>query len=102
MIHILITLFIIVIIVFIVLLSENISKDWLFICFPIIYIGYKSYNMFKRILEKKYTENDKRKQTLTNITNIYDDIKNSIGNDEMKQISNIINETKNTQNTIGT
>lgn len=93
--HFLVIFIIIVIIVLIVLLSENISNVWLILFLPIIIIGYISYNIFKRILEKKYTEKqNKKKQIFQNITNIYNDIikNNFIGNEENK-IRNIINDS---------
>jgi hypothetical protein len=96
MIHILITFFILCIIAYILIISKDKNYYLLLLCFPIIYIGYKSYNMFKRILEKKYTDKqDKREQILQNINNKYieSNKNNFIGNEE-DTIRTIIKDTK--------
>ena len=101
MIHILITFFILCIIAYILIISKDKNYILLLLCFPIIIIGYISYNIFKRILEKKYT--DKQENRIKILQNINDKYNNSNGekfiNDEEESIRTII---ENTKTTIGT
>ena len=101
MIHILITFFILCIIAYILIISKDKNYILLLLCFPIIIIGYISYNIFKRILEKKYT--DKQENRIKILQNINDKYNNSNGekfiNDEEDKISTIIKDTKKTTGT---
>ena len=102
MIHILIIFIIIGIIVLIVTHIKDISDYWLFLFVPIILIvGYISYTWFKRILEKKYTEKQNKREHIKNtITNKYKEYNNNtFTNSEEESIRTII---ENTKTTIGT
>lgn len=91
--HILITLFIMCIIVLIVIFSKDTNYYLLFLSIPIIIIGYISYNIFKRILEKKYTEKqNKRVQILQNINDKYNNSNRyDFSNDDKNTIHNTLN-----------